>query len=519
VGDYYSQLQQGNQSPTPEQTSSTVSSPDSSGQGILSKIRDFLFPIVGDIGNDISGKSQKSILQQVGDFGLSALPFIPGLGEAGEAARGGEAAIEGGSGILDALKGLSPATKGIGVGYGAGVASNLSQGKSIGQSLTPGLNTIGGAALGGLTPKIIDALSGFRQTLSGISPEVANAFKNDFTEADLPEVEKYNDIAKQRASGAIVPSVENTAADNLDKAAGIVDEKASQAGKAVGVAKENARSISIPKPKIAQVGSDFNDEVKNRFGLELSSDNKGNVSAIPTSSYTQINDSDKARIEAIGTQLNKLYSEGGNVKNATEIIGNIDRDLNYNKKPYGEGFDVLDGLMSKTRKSLNENVIRPSSEELANANDRNSALSKLQGDIREIAGNKLQRGELLMKRIFSSNSADSISLFNKIKDETGIDLTKHAIMAKNAVDTFGGNADKSLLQKTIEGATQGKGGVLSSLLGVGKGIATKTVANPETIGKNLIKGKSGGLLKSLLTKSAIEAGSRGGSLIGSLVGQ
>lgn len=95
----------------------------------------FLFPIVGDVKDDLAGKSSKSVLQQTGDAALSALPFIPGLGEVR------------GAGLLAKAGGIIG--KNALVGYGAGTAANLAQGQSVGQALTPQLSNVGGAVLGG----------------------------------------------------------------------------------------------------------------------------------------------------------------------------------------------------------------------------------------------------------------------------------------------------------------------------------------------------------------------------------
>ena len=62
----------------------------------VKNVGNFLFPIAGDIKDDIQGKSTKTALQQTGDAALSILPFIPGLDVIGEGARGADAAVEGG---------------------------------------------------------------------------------------------------------------------------------------------------------------------------------------------------------------------------------------------------------------------------------------------------------------------------------------------------------------------------------------------------------------------------------------
>jgi hypothetical protein len=143
--------------------------PDSAGTQIENTIKgvgNFLFPIGADLYHDVKGDNSKTGLQQFGDAALSALPFIPGLGEVGEGARGAEAA-----GMLSKLRALPVAVKGAGVGYGAGVASNLSQGKGVGESLMPNASTLGGAALGGLGGALaskLGAMSGEEGTINKI---------------------------------------------------------------------------------------------------------------------------------------------------------------------------------------------------------------------------------------------------------------------------------------------------------------------------------------------------------------
>ncbi len=115
-------------------------------------VGNFLFPIVGDVYHDVKGDNKKTALQQGGDLALSALPFIPGLGVAGKAAEG--------AGALAKLRALPAVVKGAGVGYGAGVASNLSQGQDVGEAIQPGVSTLGGAALGGAGGALATKLHG-----------------------------------------------------------------------------------------------------------------------------------------------------------------------------------------------------------------------------------------------------------------------------------------------------------------------------------------------------------------------
>lgn len=108
-------------------------------KGVGRKAAEFLFPILED--------KERTGLQTAADLGLSALTLIPGLGAGGLAAK---AAVSGGvKGVLKSLvpKIMSKSTvaKGTGVGYGYDVLSNVSEGDTGAEALTPGIGTITGA--------------------------------------------------------------------------------------------------------------------------------------------------------------------------------------------------------------------------------------------------------------------------------------------------------------------------------------------------------------------------------------
>lgn len=129
--------------------------PAASQESVLGKLMDFAFPIVGDVGNDLSGKSSKSALQQLGDAGLSALWFAPGVGE------GAEAAIRG-AGLLGetGAKIAGHALGGAATGYASDVSSKLASGDTdAGDVLTPGIGTAIGGVTGGLLGKYASGYS------------------------------------------------------------------------------------------------------------------------------------------------------------------------------------------------------------------------------------------------------------------------------------------------------------------------------------------------------------------------
>jgi hypothetical protein len=174
--------------------------PDSIGTQVGNTLKgagDYLFPSVKDTYDDFTGQNKKTALQQIGDAGLSALTFIPGLGEIGDAARGVEGAADLSKGVdfvadnagnvTKAADTVFPAskepglaskilnssiTKNAAVGYGAGTASNLSQGQSLGQAFTPQASNLGGAILGGGSAGLLNkfgASTGESATISKLS--------------------------------------------------------------------------------------------------------------------------------------------------------------------------------------------------------------------------------------------------------------------------------------------------------------------------------------------------------------
>lgn len=183
-------------------------------------VGNFLFPAVGDVYNDLTGNNQKSALQQIGDVGLTALPFIPGLGEAGEAARGAEAVGEGAETAAPAASGLlgkflgSSVAKNTALGYGAGVASNLSQGQGVGQALTPQLSNLGGAVLGGGSAALLNKLAG-GGTDQGVIDKLQGIWGDAFgaTKTGIKGASRLNadtDVLPEKflANAGIVPETE-----------------------------------------------------------------------------------------------------------------------------------------------------------------------------------------------------------------------------------------------------------------------------------------------------------------------
>lgn len=138
-------------------------------KSMLQKTAEFLFPILE--------KKERTPLQFAGDLGFSALMFVPGLGAAGAAAKGGKA--------LQALSKASPLAKGLATGYAADVTSKLGEGDTdLGSVLTPGIGTVSGGVLGtagGLlskgAPKVLSRTSGVPEEAFNVMSQRPGAVK------------------------------------------------------------------------------------------------------------------------------------------------------------------------------------------------------------------------------------------------------------------------------------------------------------------------------------------------------
>lgn len=482
---------------------------------VAGSVGNFLFPAVKDFYNDATGQNTganaKTPLQQVGDTALSVLPFIPGLGEVGDAARGGEIAAEGATkvapGLLSRLAG-STVARNAAVGYGGGVASNLSPGQSLGQSLMPGLNTLGGATLGVGGAFAGKALGGILDAATGIPknrvPVLAGIDPNLY--------EEYAKVGAARAANEDNPSLLQNGIAHAVAAVDTIKQKLADTGKQIGVIKntEGANPLTDVTPVIKS----FAEKLSDRFGIDVSVDNKGviNLDKAPGRMKDVLTPGDESRIK---TALNDLLSlrKSGNVRQASDVIDNLDNAISYGKKTYFGGTDPLNGFLKETRHSLND-VVGKSSPALAEVKTRAAGLHDVLDEVESAGGTDFQRAGLLLKRTLSGDQGDvSKKIFDTIRKETGVDLKQHGVLIKHFVGAMGDSSEKSALQKMLEeSATKGGPTIPGLLLGGAKTALNATIANPIKQGRRIVQGKPGILgpvlrnSKGVLTKGLLSVG-------------
>ncbi len=399
---------------------------------------------------------------------------------------------------------ISSALKGAGLGYLSGAGQQLSQGQTAGQAFTPNAANIGGAVGGGALAGVATGIGSLARELSGLSPEIQNALR----EGTITPEEKaaYEAAAKARAGvgGLRAPSPLTLAADQVDNAANQIDSQVRELGAKVGQTKSALAGTSIGDLK--PILSNFKNEVLDRYGLELTYDNQGNPIMQAVAGRTSpLNSADENSIATVWKSLND--AQGQSARNATDVLAKIDNEIHY-PKTIGRTFSPIDALLYSAKDAL-DNQIRSVAPDLASANDAVSPMYNLQRQINQMAGDTQQKGELLLKRIFSGDkSGDVQNLFEQIRQATGIDLVKHAALARYATEAFGNPIDKSLLQQMASGAQDlQSGGILPLLFKGAKGIAQRTFASPQNVASSLIANAGPGILSKLGVLGGIGVGS------------
>jgi hypothetical protein len=314
------------------------------------------------------------------------------------------------------------------------------------------------------------------------------------------------DAAKARATDIRATSPLTLAANKLDEAATSINEQTSAAGEAVGEAKNALGATPIDNNAVSTIATDFKTRALDQYGINLEPDEDGTIQANPAPGRTPpITTADANRIAQAYQRIVGLTDT--TARNAADVIKYLDNSINYARGANG-GFDPLESLLYSARKPLDD-AVRDAAPGLAEANDAFSTLKQLQTEVKNMAGGQQQRGELLMRRIFSGDKSGEVqNLFDKIKAVTGIDLINQAVLARFAIDTVGDSSQESLLTQMLGGAAQeGGGSIWRTVASVGKTIARHTFANPETIGTNLVAGSTPSMIPSLLSRGAMEAGS------------
>ena len=399
-------------------------------------------------------------------------------------------------------------------------------------------NALTGGIFGGAVGVGARTLGGIASDLraNAVPPQIANVLKEFASDPEngLTQLGRYTDAAITHTTDVRAPTPTGLASEDVQQAGDIIQKKISAAGKAIGAAlkTDGAAPVALDTPN-AETGQpqnvmqSFLTNVENMFGHGIA-DDFPSVPGVGTAAggnpadslggdletylkqhsndvseesgqltplvgrARQIAAADKTRILSVYNQLKTLQADP-TVQAASDVMHNLDDKIDWTKvDQFGVNHDPLQALLMQTRGAIN-GAVRASSPAVAAANDAFSTLKDLDGQLGQMAGKDLQRGALLLRRVFSGDqSKNSLGLLDGIKQATGIDLTKSAVLAKFATDTFGDASQQTLLRQQLGGAVNDSSTVAGSLRqlvrGVTRGAERVLTPDPLEYAKNLVQG-------------------------------
>lgn len=329
------------QAPTTPSTSSNVQGSVVSPQpGILDKVAsgdyggaaldaakgvgNFLFPIAGDIGAAVQGKTDKSALQIAGDAGLSALTLIPGLGEIGKGAEAAGLAAKATPGLVSTLG------KGAAYGASAGALSSLGQGNTDIGSIARD------TAIGGVTG---GALNGLVGRLAGGSGALGKSATEDITKVLAP-TGKTDKLLTQKIAPELAKS--GIMATSREGLLSKFQTKLGAAGDAL-----ESEYEKLPSDAKVEVGGLFETLQKKIDGLSIN----GVVPSAATSKVTALQNMMKD-LANIGLETSedgtKVFADVDNVRQLRQIL---DKTIQKNF-----GLTELDGAVKSSQKTLANSI-------------------------------------------------------------------------------------------------------------------------------------------------------------------
>lgn len=340
-----------------------------------------LLPILPDIYNDIQGKSDKTVLQQVGDAGMSAAWFLP-FGDIAEGIGLGAEALGLGA---DAAKTAGVLGTGVGTGYLGGAASNLSQGQSLPSAFSPNSGTLTGAALGG----------GF--SAAGLA---AGGLYNKFLgqQSAVDKVQSiWQDAAGSTKSG--ITNMSKTAAKGLTANpeflanAGILPETSEVNDRLVFNTGEDSAAQKTLTQRIGAL-SELRDAAVAKSGATVNlEDLRGSMltQAQKTFSGTALNtatDQINSEVDALAADPKYAVDQDGNISagNATKIKSYLQGRANYDRPTQGLSASVFDTMANATKSTVEDAATEAGAPSIGDLNkmiqqhyDAQKFLSKING--------------------------------------------------------------------------------------------------------------------------------------------
>lgn len=214
----------------------------------------------------------------------------------------------------------------------------------------------------------------------------------------------------------------------------------------------NVADKRVPGNVINNTMADGIKSIKERFGIKIDAD--GTVSALPGRG---------AVLDATDTKLLSDYFRRLNSLGVSPTVQQVDDFIDWAQGQLYKQSKSLSTLESASKpvvnqlKSITGNLNSQLKDVVgggyAEVNARIAHLINLQDEISRALGADARKGGGFIKRLFSPTGGNVRTIFEQIRNETGIDLFKEATLAKFAMESVGDVRANSLL-KSLDVAVQ-----------------------------------------------------------------
>lgn len=299
----------------------------------------------------------------------------------------------------------------------------------------------GGSLVDRLKKPVATQIERGRLQLSDIEPSVTDVLRK----SNADEVNKYF----QSARNAVNSNYKNTPFE-------IVGQRAEEAydlnkvaiNKAAAAKKkilEEAGDKTIEAGKLDTIKTSSLKQIGEKFGVDAS--DLEDIKQLE-GRFSQLDPADEKLLVEFFTKLDSL-GDTPTLKQIDDFVDWSQSQLYKQSKSLSKLEVANDAMVAELKQitgQINGALKQGVGNGYAEVNARIANLLNLQDEISRALGADARKGAGFVKRLFSPTGGNTREIFEQIKKETGIDLTKEATLAKFAMENVGDTRQRSLLQ-------------------------------------------------------------------------
>lgn len=286
-----------------------------------------------------------------------------------------------------------------------------------------------------------DTVERGRLQLSDIEPSVTDVLRK----SNADEVNKYFQSARNATNSNYKQTPLEIVGKRAEEAFDLNKVAINKAATAKKRILEEAGDKAIEAGKLSEIKTSSLNQIGEKFGVDVS--DLEDIKQLQ-GRFSQLDAADEKLLVQFFERLDSL----GDTPTLREIDDFVDWSQSqlYKQSKSLSKLEVANDAMVAELKQITGKINGALKEGVGNGyaevNGRISNLLNLQDEISRALGADARKGAGFVKRLFSPTGGNTREIFEQIKKETGIDLTKEATLAKFAMENVGDTRQRSLLQ-------------------------------------------------------------------------